>query len=118
MATKNCGTCNFYNREKKVCWFHAEVSDISPIDFCKEHWEPAKKRDKHRKAEQMRKTVFAHITQSTEILAPKLVYRTICVAVNRVTYSCWKSTITDESYRTKDEAIAATVAKLKEVYNG
>lgn len=60
-------------------------------------------------------TVFETITASPEVLAEKLVYKTICVAVNRVTYSCWKSTITDESYRTKEEAIAATVAKLKEV---
>ena len=60
-------------------------------------------------------TVFDRITASPEVLAEKLVYKTICVAVNRVTYSCWKSTITDESYRTKEDAIAATVAKLKEM---
>ena len=71
--------------------------------------------DKRRKAEKMSKTVFNRITSSPEVLAEKLVYRTIEIAVNRVTYSCWKSTITDESYRTKEEAIAATVAKLKEV---
>ena len=63
-------------------------------------------------------TVFHRLTQSPEVLAETLVYNTICVAVNRVTYSCWKSTITDESYRTKEEAIAATVNELKEVYNG
>jgi hypothetical protein len=60
-------------------------------------------------------TVFDRITASPEVLAEKLVYRTIEIAVNRVTYSCWKSTITEEKYRTKDEAIAATVAKLREV---
>jgi hypothetical protein len=60
-------------------------------------------------------TVFDRITASPEVLAEKLVYRTIEIAVNRVTYSCWKSTITEEAYRTKAEAIAATVAKLKEV---
>jgi hypothetical protein len=60
-------------------------------------------------------TVFQQITTSPEILAKKLVYKTICVAANRVTYSCWKSTITDESYRTIAEAIAATVKRLKEI---
>ena len=60
-------------------------------------------------------TVFDRITTSPEVLAEKLVYRTIEIAVNRVIYSCWKSTITEEAYRTKAEAIAATVAKLKEV---
>lgn len=59
-------------------------------------------------------SVFARITASPEALAEKLVYKTLCVGVNRVTYSCWKSTITEESYRTKEEAIAATVARLKE----
>jgi hypothetical protein len=59
-------------------------------------------------------TLFLRITTSPEVLADKLVYKTLCVAVNRVTYSCWKSTITEEAYRTKEEAIAATVAKLKE----
>lgn len=58
---------------------------------------------------------FFKITKSAEVLAEKLVYRTIEIAVNRVTYSCWKSTITEEVYKTKPEAIAATVAKLKEV---
>jgi hypothetical protein len=61
------------------------------------------------------KTLFARITASPEVLAEKLVYRTIEIAVNRVTYSCWKSTITEEAYRTKAEAIAATVERLKEV---
>lgn len=61
------------------------------------------------------KSVFHRLAQSPEVLAEKLVYRTIEMAVNRVTYSCWKSTITEEAYRTKAEAIAATVEKLKEV---
>jgi hypothetical protein len=49
-----------------------------------------------------------------DVLAEKLVYRTIEIAVTRVTYSYWKSTITEEAYRTKTEAITATLAKLKE----
>lgn len=70
--------------------------------------------DKRKKAEQMRRTVFARITASPEVLAEKLVYKALAVGNNRVTYSCWKSTITEESYRTKEEAVSATVAKLKE----
>lgn len=66
----------------------------------------------------IRLSIFQRITTSPEVLAEKLVYRTIEIAVNRVTYSCWKSTITEDAYRTKAEAIAATVAKLKEVCNG
>ena len=60
-------------------------------------------------------TLFDRITQSREVLAEKLVYKTLVVGNNRVTYSCWRSTITEESYRTKKEAIVATLEKLKEV---
>lgn len=60
-------------------------------------------------------TLFESITRSYDVLAEKLVYKALVVGANRVTYSCWRSTITEESYRTKKEAIATTVAKLKEV---
>lgn len=62
-------------------------------------------------------TVFHHLTASPEVLAPKFVYRALRVGVNRVTYSCWESTITEETYRTESEAIAATLTKLKDVCN-
>lgn len=62
-----------------------------------------------------KQTVFDRITSSHEALADKLVYKTLVVGNNRVTYSCWRSTITEESYRTKKEASDATLEKLKEV---
>ena len=72
--------------------------------------------DKRRKAEQMSRTVFHQITQSEEKLAEKLVYKKIdsfyCTSGGVVR---WTSTISDWEYDTKPEAIAATVAKLKEV---
>jgi uncharacterized Zn finger protein (UPF0148 family) len=64
---------------------------------------------------QPKPTVFDRITSSHEALADKLVYKTLVVGNNRVTYSCWRSTITEESYRTKKEASDATLEKLKEV---
>jgi hypothetical protein len=61
-------------------------------------------------------TLFANITASPEVLADKLVY---CI---KDFFYCtsgkvvrWTSTISDWDYDTKAEAIAATVAKLKEV---
>lgn len=62
-----------------------------------------------------KQTVFDRITASHEALADKLVYKTLVVGNNRVTYSCWRSTITEESYRTKKEAIDATADQLREV---
>lgn len=68
--------------------------------------------DKRRKAEQMSKTVFSCITQSEETLAEKLVY-----AVHYDGLYFWHSTLIYPSFpfETREEAIAATVAKLKEV---
>ena len=69
--------------------------------------------DKKRKQVQMKQTVFDRITASPEVLAPYL-----------VSDDEWgfHSSITDEgeredigAYDTEEEAIAATVAKLKEV---
>ena len=58
-------------------------------------------------------TVFKTITSSPEVLAEKLVveYR------HGVKDYAYYSTVTCELYNTKAEAIAATVAKLKEVAN-
>lgn len=82
---------------------------------CRIHWDHAGGCSVCRWEDQDNPSLFYRITQSPETLAEKLVYKAICVAVNRTTYSCWKSTITEESYSTREEAIAATVAKLKEV---
>lgn len=70
--------------------------------------------DKHRKAEQMSKTVFASITKSPEMLAETLVY----CEQPEYQYSCasWRSVVLGStSYARKSEALAATLAKLKEV---
>ena len=56
-------------------------------------------------------SVFDRITQSEETLAEKLVYH----GVTSWDDEFYASTICDEIYKTKAEAIAATVAKLKEV---
>lgn len=55
-------------------------------------------------------TVFARITASPEVLAEKLVYWE-----HDDWGSGWTSNLIDEVYNTESEAIAATVAKLKEV---
>ena len=60
-------------------------------------------------------TVFDRITTSPEVLAEKLVFQFIGYDGNGLFHGYWKSTITDWDYNTKSEAIAATVAKLKEV---
>lgn len=54
-------------------------------------------------------SIFDRITASKEVLAPKLVYVSLFNA-------CWYSTLTgDVMYKSREEAEAATVEKLKEV---
>lgn len=59
--TKTCGECNFYNREKKVCWFYDDVSNISHDDFCRKHWEPAKKETNRERINKLSNSDFAEL---------------------------------------------------------
>lgn len=69
--------------------------------------------DKRRKAEQMSETVFVKITASPEVLAPCFVEKH-SDQWDDDDYAYY-SYLTKEWYATEDKAIAATVAKLKEV---
>jgi hypothetical protein len=61
-------------------------------------------------------TVFQQITQSPEELAQRLVYKILYRGLDRRLHPGWKSTIIyDADFYVRDEAVAATVAKLKEV---
>ena len=72
--------------------------------------------DKKRKQVQMNRTLFDRITASPETLAEKLVYDWGHLCHNGDIKIYWKSTILpDAVFYSKSEAIAATVAKLKEV---
>ena len=66
-------------------------------------------------------TLFDRITASTEVLAEKLVYCVKFATVGGNGFDRWYSTLEpfdeDVYYYTKEQAIAATVARLKEVYN-
>ena len=57
-------------------------------------------------------TLFEQLTQSPETLAEKLVYIIVCEEDTSI--RGWTSAFTDV-HETKEQAIAATVAKLKEV---
>ena len=61
------------------------------------------------------KTVFDRITASPEVLAEKLVSLNAVFVTNINPKQQWISTLTEDVYPTKAEAIAATVARLKEV---
>ena len=58
-------------------------------------------------------TVFQQITQSPEVLAEYCVYE--CGDIYGDGYPVWYSSVTKIYYAEKAEAIAATVARLKEV---
>jgi hypothetical protein len=77
---------------------------------------------------EVQKTVFDQITASPEVLVEKLVYSTHIkrkkplydwkrrqIANKWFLCGVWKSSVTDETYSTKAEATAATLAKLKEL---
>ena len=68
--------------------------------------------DKRKKTEQMRKTVFARLTASPEVLAPYCISTKPSINGDTLYYY---STVTSHIYLTKSEAIGATVARLKEV---
>ena len=70
--------------------------------------------DKKRKQVQMKQTVFDSITQSPEVLAKELVTTTYDEYKDCTVYWAWQGNGRREAYYTKAEAIAATVAKLKE----
>ena len=59
-----------------------------------------------------KQTIFKEITQSEEALAEKLVYITVTAWGETVYMS---TIIRDRMFKTREEAIAATVARLKEV---
>lgn len=69
------------------------------------------------------RTLFDHITASLEALAEKFVFsrgercwrRRRC---ETVFYEVWWSALTGEEYKSKVEALSATIEKLKEAYDG
>lgn len=77
--------------------------------------------DKKRKQEQPKPTVFDSITASPEVLAEKLVYNKMYMIQDGVLQywvsSYFSTIIKGKSWEYETEAIAATVAKLKEVCN-
>ena len=99
---KKCSNCKNYEGNKLIC------------ESCAHYDHPI--------------TVFEHITASLEKLAEKLVYFDNDVEEKYIFYSdssesCriftsgWTSNILKVYYDTKEEAIAATVERLKEIYH-
>ena len=62
-------------------------------------------------------TFFDHIRSSPEVMAEKLVCLVADSGYNGAPNFYWKSTVVDAAWKTKPEAVAATLAKLKEVYD-
>ena len=68
MSNKTCGNCNFYNREKKVCWFYSEVSNISPNNFCKKHWQPARRETNRERINSLSNRDFAKLWSTQKFI--------------------------------------------------
>jgi hypothetical protein len=95
MKNKTCGDCRHYQEKGRfaVCTFDYTATSISSA--CEHFSKP---------------TLFDRITQSPEVLAEKSVYQNYI--------GLWCSPFIQWGKDTKAEAIAATVARLKEVCDG
>jgi predicted nucleic-acid-binding Zn-ribbon protein len=114
-----CPKCGGNHATQLMVWMDGR--DILKCEKCRQQYMfPA----------EVQQTVFDQITASPEELAEKLVYSTHIkrkkplydwkrrqIANKWFLCVVWKSSVTDETYSTKAEAIAATLAKLKEVKN-
>lgn len=97
--TSTCNDCRFYLTCESAGLILPACSDFLPV---------------------IRRTLFDRITSSPEVLAEKLVY---CVPVPLFDpgaglerwYTVFSPFDAKKYFRTKEEAIAATVAKLKEI---
>lgn len=103
MKNKTCGKCKYYKPyNEKIC-LYIHRTCVSPKTQACRNFEQA--------------TLFDHITQSQEVLAPLLV-REYWMADGPHIVKMWVSKIVpDHKYKTEAEAIVATLIKLKEVYN-
>ena len=99
MSKIKCPECGSENilTERRLDGFHACLE-------CLHRWKIGESQPKQ--------TLFDRLTASPEVLAPLLVYSIRIVSGCHVMYS---SSIIDNCYKHKNKAIAATVAKLKEV---
>lgn len=113
MSKVNCKDCQFYHNGR--C---EELGEYTTPGECGCSWFAPRTNktvvlldNAWRIAEEKKPTVFERITQSPEVLAENLVveYR------HGVKDYAYYSTVTGGLYNTKAEALAATVAKLKEV---
>lgn len=98
MSNDLCKKCFFYGEPR--CSYQYNVK--RDVDICK-----------YFKA--IPQTLFQKITQSPEVLAPRFVFNWSGFLLGDERYF---SLLTRQWYSTFEEAIAATVAKLMEVYNG
>ena len=115
---RDCLHCSIDGADEVYCYgmpWHYPFGGSDTVTLDKEACKHFLERDKP--------TVFHRITASPEVLAEKLVYQRNCKIIHQNdkstmeywTYSWKSSVITGQSFETKAEAIAATVAKLKEV---
>lgn len=110
MSKVDCKDCQFYHNGR--C---EELGEYTTPGECECSWfapKAIKKTCVAEIAKIAKQTVFDRITASPEVLAEKLVYSVML----DYCYEEWYSTLfPDKDFGTKSEAIAATVARLKEV---
>ena len=118
MERKRCGDCIFYHGIYDDCGVCTLCETDETFDKTCDFVYSCKKFQPKQP-----ETLFDRITSSPEVLAEKLVYQRNCKMIHQNdkctigywTFSWKSSVIKGQSFETREEAIAATVAKLKEV---
>jgi hypothetical protein len=103
MNNKTCGECRYYEHPAGQCSKVIEYNNCHITDKACEYFEPKNP------------TVFDRITASPEVLAENIVYTYEMAIGGSMFRVYWTSPLVENFYLDKSEAIAATVAKLKEV---
>jgi hypothetical protein len=94
---RDCRACKYIDGKAWCACRAKDISDVDPKCDCFRRKRP---------------TLFDRITASPDVLAEKLVYSIKIISGCEIMYS---SNVLDICYNTKEKAIRATVAKLKEV---
>lgn len=113
MSKVDCKDCQFYHNGR--C---EELEEYTTPGECECSWfapKAIKKTCVAEIAKIAKQTVFDRITASPEVLAPHFVFLKAVFVTNINPQQQWISTLTGEVYPTKEAAIAATLARLKEV---
>ncbi len=110
MSKRSCEYCKYLTSGCRCRLYDRKISTAIWFDRGCQHFE------------ELKQTIFEKITSSMETLAEKLVYHFNLyrnTKDGRVKQRHWSSSLTEDyAFETREEAVAATVEKLKKEWKG